>query len=347
MRRRAVEIGVAMRKEPATRLLQLARLFAAEPAGICLDEIVENFAVGRRTAERMRDAVAEVFPQLEVIEGERPKRWRLPNGLSGVFREPLANELAALHGVARRLKREDNRENAALLESLAYKIEASLKPARRRTLAPDIEALLEAEGFAFRPGPRPVIAPQTFAQIREAVLVGRRLSFLYRSESAEAPAYREVIPYGLLYGHRVYLVASFPWAGDPVNYRLDRMSDVSVSDETGARPRDFDLTSYADRSFGVFQERPHDVVLRFSPEVAEEVTAFQFHPTQTLTRDLDGSIIISFRAGGLREMTWHLFTWGNAVRIIAPKALKDTMRACIANSASTFISRVRTKNKPR
>jgi hypothetical protein len=69
----------AMRKEPATRLPQLARLFAAEPGGIGLDEIAEKFAVGRRTAERMRDVVAEVFPQLEEIKGERPKRWRLPN----------------------------------------------------------------------------------------------------------------------------------------------------------------------------------------------------------------------------------------------------------------------------
>src|ERR1700723_2101366 len=101
-----------MRKEPATRLLQLARLFAAEATGVSLDDIAEKFAVGRRTAERMRDAVAEVFPQLEEIEGERPKRWRLPNGLSAIFREPLADELAALHGAARRLERDGSKENA-------------------------------------------------------------------------------------------------------------------------------------------------------------------------------------------------------------------------------------------
>lgn len=89
-----------MRKEPATRLLHLARQFAADPAGITLDEIASRFSVSRRTAERLRDAIAEVFPQLEEIEGERPKRWRLPNSLSGIFREPLADELAALRGLA-------------------------------------------------------------------------------------------------------------------------------------------------------------------------------------------------------------------------------------------------------
>ena len=109
-----------MRKEPATRLLRLARLFAAEHAGISLDEIAIRFAVRRRTAERMRDAVAEAFPQLEEIEGERPKRWRLPSGLSGIFREPLAYELAALRGVARRLAHDGQRTSACALHMSAF-----------------------------------------------------------------------------------------------------------------------------------------------------------------------------------------------------------------------------------
>jgi hypothetical protein len=64
----------------------------------------------------------------------------------------LDKELAALRGVVRRLEREGNKDSASLLESVASKIEASLKPARRRTLAPDVEVLLEAEGFVSRPG---------------------------------------------------------------------------------------------------------------------------------------------------------------------------------------------------
>jgi len=314
-----------MRKEPATRLLHLARQFAAEPAGVSLDEIATRFAVSRRTSERMRDAVAEVFPQLEEVDGERPKRWRLPNGLSGIFREPLVEELAALRSIVRRLNREGAQDSAALLDSVVSKIEASLKPTRRRTLAPDVEALLEAEGFVSRPGPRPAIAPQAFALIRQAILEGRRLTFSYRSENAETPAWREVVPYGLLYGHRVYLVAAFPWDVEPFNYRLDRMSDLRVSENVGVRPKDFSLSDYAARSFGAFQEAPYDVELRFTPEVADEVAVFQFHPTQKIARQSDGSTVVRFRAGGLREIAWHLFTWGEAVKIIAPEELRKEL----------------------
>lgn len=325
-----------MRKEPATRLLHLAQQFAAEPAGISLDDIVSRFSVSRRTAERMRDAVAEVFPQLEEIEGERPKRWRLPNGLSSIFREPVADELAALRGVTKQLADDGLTERAGLLATLASKIEASLKPSRRRTLGPDVEALLEAEGFASRPGPRSLIAPQTFVLIRRAILEGRRLVFSYISEVAETPAWREVVPYGLLYGHRVYIVAAFPWETEPVNYRLDRMSDMRVSDHIGTRPNDFDLDAYAARSFGVFQEELHDVVLRFVADVADEVAAFEFHPTQTMTPEPDGSTVVRFQAGGLLEMAWHLFTWGDTVTIVAPDDLKKVMQECIAKSSQQF-----------
>jgi predicted DNA-binding transcriptional regulator YafY len=282
----------------------------------------------------MRDAVAEVFPQLEEVEGERPKRWRLPNGLSGIFREPAADELATLRAVARRLEQEGTKDLAEMLETLATKIEATLKPTRRRTLAPDVEALLQTEGFVTRPGPRPIVAPETFALIREAILTGHRLSFHYRAEAAAAPAWREVIPYALLYGHRVYLVAAFPWETEPVNYRLDRMSDLHVSENLGARSPTFSLDAYAARSFGAFQEQPYDVVLRFIPDVADEVAAFLFHPTQTLSRESDGSTIVRFQAGGLREMAWHLFTWGDAVKIIEPDELKAVMRHLLEEARS-------------
>jgi predicted DNA-binding transcriptional regulator YafY len=125
---------------------------------------------------------------------------------------------------------------------------------------------------------------------------------------------------------------AFPWAEEPVNYRLDRITDLAVSVAPGMRPSGFDLDAYSARSFGVFQEEPYDVVLRFVPEVADEVDNFRFHPTQTITREADGSTVVRFRAGGLREMAWHLFTWGDAITIIAPKDLEAMMLECLEAS---------------
>ena len=56
-----------MRHEKATRLLELARLLASSAEGLTLDEMAGSMGVGRRTAERMRDAVREAFPQISML----------------------------------------------------------------------------------------------------------------------------------------------------------------------------------------------------------------------------------------------------------------------------------------
>ena len=69
-----------MRYAPSERLLRLARHLAATRTGLTLDEMAKELEVGRRTAERLRDSLISVFPQMECAEdAERVRRWRLPS----------------------------------------------------------------------------------------------------------------------------------------------------------------------------------------------------------------------------------------------------------------------------
>lgn len=48
--------------------------------GVSLNDIQERFNVSRRTAERMRDSVLAILPQVDEIETEeRCKRWGFTN----------------------------------------------------------------------------------------------------------------------------------------------------------------------------------------------------------------------------------------------------------------------------
>jgi predicted DNA-binding transcriptional regulator YafY len=76
----------------------------------------------------------------------------------------------------------------------------------------------------------------------------------------------------------------------------------------------------------VFQEDPVNVVWKFSPKAARDASEFLFHPSQTLEPQKDGSLLVRFRAGGLLEMSWHLFTWGDEVEIIKPTKLASMLR---------------------
>ncbi|HEY9233950.1 MAG TPA: helix-turn-helix domain-containing protein, partial [Phenylobacterium sp.] len=93
-----------MRHEKAARLLELARMLAASAEGLTLDEMADRLGVGRRTVERMRDAVREAFPQMEEVEDPPTRRFRIPAGLDGIFQAPNADEFAALRAAAEQFR---------------------------------------------------------------------------------------------------------------------------------------------------------------------------------------------------------------------------------------------------
>jgi predicted DNA-binding transcriptional regulator YafY len=62
---------------------------------------------------------------------------------------------------------------------------------------------------------------------------------------------------------------------------------------------------------------------RFTPDAAKEAREFEFHPTQKMTEDPDGSLLVEFTASGWLEMAWHLYKWGDRVDVLAPAALRD------------------------
>ena len=103
-------------------------------------------------------------------------------------------------------------------------------------------------------------------------------------------------------------LAPTDWADDPQFWRLDRMSGARMLEQTFERDPEFDLRSYAERSFGTFQERPFEVVLRFDADAAHDAENFLFHPSQTAKWNEHGTITVRFRAGGIHEMCWHLVT---------------------------------------
>ena len=134
-------------------------------------------------------------------------------------------------------------------------------------------------------------------------------------------------PYGFLYGNRHYLVAysENEQARAVRMFALLNVTAVTLLDDGFVAQSDFSLRSFASQSFGVFQERPAKVAWRFSAKAAPDAREFNFHPTQRLTEQPDGSLIVELEAGGLLEMCWHLVTWGSEVEILKPKRLQRLM----------------------
>lgn len=315
-----------MRYAPAERLLRLALHLAGTRTGLSLDEMASELEVGRRTAERLRDSLLATFPQMESWDdGQRVRRWRLPASAITRIVEPRPEAVAAIETVARELVARGEEDRAALLRDTAATLRALMRPDALRRAEPDIAALMEAEGIAMRPGPRPMVARGVLATLRRAILGMQLIVVRYTASYAEEPVARILCPYGILYGGRGWLVAHVDGLPEMRLWRLDRIASADLLDRGFNARAEFSLADYAKQSFGVFQEEPLDVLLRFAPSAAADAASWLFHPSQTTEPQDDGSLLVRFRAGGMREMCWHLFTWGDAVTVVAPAALRESL----------------------
>ena len=281
----------------------------------------------RRTAERARDSLREMFPQVEeTIDalGDRKKRWRLPPGVLNRMLTVEGEEPAQLVHAAAYLRAEGMHERASALETLATKLTALLPQKGKLRAERDLEDALEAEGLAMRPGPRPRIAPEVLSVVRSALLQCVRLKISYRRRRDNETIAVEVEPHGIILGLRHYLVAftaDRPEKVPPI-YALPNILSIEPTGTVFERQAGFDLQAFTERSFGVFQEDPMEVIWHFAPARAADVMEHHFHPTEQKKRLDDGSVEVRFTAGGLHEMVWHLFTWGKDVKIIGPERLR-------------------------
>lgn len=317
-----------MRHEKAGLLLELARSLAASAEGLTLDEMAVAAGTGRRTVERMRDALEQLFPQMEMLPEGTVKRYRIPGGLDGFFQAPTTGELVELSQAAASLRAGGYVVRAEAVESLDRKVRAALKGKALRRLSPDVDALARAEMSVARAGPRPVDDPAVMAVIREAVMSMCAVRFRYHGGSTPGRL-RTIAPWGVLYERMNYLVGAELGKAEPRNWRLDRISDIELTGTAACAPEDFSLADYAGRSFGIYQDGVEDVVLKVLPHGAEDARAWRFHADQTLETLPEGAVMVRFRSGGMLELAWHLFTWGDRIEIVGPDRLKAAMREAL------------------
>ena len=210
-------------------------------------------------------------------------------------------------------------KNSALLAAL--KIENNL-PARIRqycnTALRNISARADAQA------PMRVL-DETFAQLQKAITKKRKANILYHSLFEGKVIDTELCPYHLLYNRRAWYVLGLSSLHNSIRtFKLNRIKHLQISDKCFVGGEDFDLYDYLGKAWSMIPEgRIYNIKLQFLPKVADNVTEVQWHSTQKVTRNSDGSATIEFRVDGLGEITWWILGYGDQVQVLAPKALRD------------------------
>ncbi len=312
--------------QKACDLLRLAEMATSRYAGVSLADIEDTFGVDRRTAQRMTKALEETFPNCTTrADDERRKFWKLnPQDARLMLAQGVReSELTALELSIRRAERDGAANEVKALSTLRDRLLAAMPSSHARRVEADAEAMLEAYGFASRPGPKVRGAETLLGVIAQALKGPHLLTISYAGRDTRA---RRLEPHGLLLGTRRYLVAREARGdGRMQHFRLDRILSAQLQVDSFQRDPAFDLRSHTARAFGSYHDDREfgEVVWRFAPEAAAVAREFIFHPTQAVTDDPDGGLTVRFAASGHLEMAWHLYQWGDQVTVLQPRALAD------------------------
>ena len=102
-------------------------------------------------------------------------------------------------------------------------------------------------------------------------------------------------------------------------YALHKLDFVQLTETSFIKDEKFSLADFTKNCFGVYKETPVEVEWLFSADVAGDAAKYEFHPSQQMIKNPDGTLTVKFYACGQKEMNWHLYTWGNKVKVIKPK----------------------------
>ena len=203
----------------------------------------------------------------------------------------------------------------------AMKLENSLPVKIRRYCS----AALQKIFIVADPQERTGILDSLFERLMEAVLKKRVVHICHVSPHERKSVVIEVRPYHLVYrGHAWYMVGKSSRCERVWAFRLSRIKELTISDRCFVEDEKFDIREHIGRAWSMVTEgKLYNVKLRFLPEVANDVAQVQWHDTQSVTWENDGSAILEFRVDGLNEITWWILSYGDRVQVLAPRVLRD------------------------
>ena len=317
-----------MRLEKIKNILLLIKMMRSSASGVSLEDITKTFNVSYRTAQRMIAAVSDPDLALgvETVDfWDTVKRWRISRKeqKDDFF---TRDDLFCLKEIENLLSTQNADRLKRLLIGLEAKIKNRLPEKTLKKTEADMNDKNETEIYLQHPVNRFTAENEkVISLIKQAAASFHKMSFSYTTSVGKV-AERCVSPYGIIHHFgKSYLIAEEN--EEILTFNILNIRDTKSTKQTFQKHADFSLKEYAcQNAVGIFHGDEENIVLLFAKEAASFIENYSFHPTQKMKKNKDGSMTLSMRTGGLRELCYFLVAWEDSVQIIAPERLKQTMR---------------------
>jgi len=184
------------------------------------------------------------------------------------------------------------------------------------------------EAISFRTRAEPVLNLEVFDALAQAAARREQLEIRYRKVGQKEPETRVVDPYhlGNINGEW-FLFAYDHLRKDIRTFTPARIRAVRRTGQQFKRLSGFSLEKRLKDSFGVHAGAgSYEVVIRFSPEVADYIREKRWHDSQELRELRGGGVELKLRLSSLGEVERWVLSWGGQAMAVRPRELVQRVR---------------------
>ena len=253
------------------------------------------------------------------IDGKN--HWSLLENVKHQIPLPLnLTELMALYFSRDMLKILKDTAFYDALETLFQKIKATLPPEYIDYLS-NVQERLQV---GFKPYKEYGRFQDSLDIVNQAMDQRRQVEIVYFTMSRNRETQRRVAPYKVwFFDGTFYLIGHCCLRKDIHLFAIDRIKAIEMAAESFELPSDFDINRFMASSFGVFQGQVVEIEIWFDASVAGYIEEKVWHPSQSITRQDDGSLILTIRVAGTDEVKFWILSWGAKARVLRPRRLRD------------------------
>lgn len=305
-----------------TRLDAIFNLLLSVPEGLSKPEIARRMGVNRTTVWRDMTELTHLYPVIEEEDG----RLRVDRNADLININLNLHEALAIHLASRLLATRLDRQNphaATALRKLGHAMERWAQQISRHVL----QSADLLDDSAQRRDPAYL---QALERLTTAWAEQRQVRVWHRSERTGQVTEYRFCPY-FIEPYPIGLTTMLIGFSDPPRglrtLKIERIERVELTSDPYQIPDDFDPQKLLKDTWGIWytEDEPVEVVLKFNRRVAHRVRETQWHHSEQIEEQPDGSLIWRARVAETQEMLPWIRGWGRDCEVLAPKKLRETM----------------------
>lgn len=187
----------------------------------------------------------------------------------------------------------------------------------------ELEQMIHFEKVPYYKGSEWIAPMLEFIKQRKSIIID------YQRFEADASKQHELHPILLKeYRNRWYLLGMLEKNNHIVIYALDRILKVEASKLNYRFHPHFSAKNYFEHAYGIttFEEAPSEVIIQCNPIQAQYIKTQALHQTQEILKETAEFTQFSLRVGITPELIMDLLSYGDGVKVLAPKKLQDEIK---------------------